>query len=132
MVKNCRAKFLFNFFATYCLRIYVHILLLLLLLLLVLQRPNEFHTESDRTIDMVYIDFSQTGVLIDKAGAWFQSGSGLINEAAAWFYHGGCLIDQAAAWFLSGSGLINQAAAWFYQAAPWPIEPLPDLDQAAA
>ena len=79
-----------------------------------------------------HLDFLRTGVLIDQAGAWFQSGRGLINQAAAYFYHGGCLIDQAAVWFWSGSGLIDQEAAWFDQAATWPIRLLPDFDEAAA
>ena len=54
------------------------------------------------------VDFSQTGVLINQAAAWFWSGSGLINQAAAWLRSGSCLINQAAAWY---------QAAW-YQAAP--------------
>ena len=68
------------------------------------------------------LDFSQTGVLIDQAASWFQSGSCLINQAAAWFYHG-----QAAAWFWSSSNLTNQAWPDFDQAAAWPIRQPPDF-----
>ena len=45
------------------------------------------------------VDFSQTGVLITTASAWFWSGSCLITTASAWFWSGSRLITTASAWF---------------------------------
>ena len=44
-------------------------------------------------IETPSVDFSQTGVLIDQATAWFWSGSSLINQAAPDF-------DLACAWLI--------------------------------